>query len=225
MMSKSQNGSALFMVLIAVVLFAALSFALSQQSDTGRGLSSEKIRLLASDVIDMGSQMSDTIAHLRLNKIDLKKMSFENATMTGYANASCTVDTCKVFAYDGGGRDWEKPIAEISRGADWGYTGDLSIQNIGTTDADLIAILPNLPQSLCEQINKMIGVKGSPAVMTGVIATQYVGNFAASPINLTSTTIDGKDAACIELRGPSGSAFSGISSTPIYAYYQVLSAR
>lgn len=225
MSSSRQNGSALFMILIAVALFAALSFALSQQSDSGKALSSEKIRILASDVIDMGTQMSETIAHMRLNKITLQKISFENPVMTGYINASCSVDSCKVFAYDGGGRDWEQPVTEVSHGADWGYTGDIAIKNVGTDDADLVAILPNLPLSICEQLNKMLGVKGTPVAFNGVAAAQYVGNFSVTPVSLTHADIDGKEAACIELTSPTGTAFSGITASPIYAYYQVLSAR
>lgn len=225
MTRNAQNGSALFMILMAVALFAALSFVVSQQNDSGQALSSEKVKLLASDVIDMGSKMSDTVAHMRLNKIDLKKISFENQVMTGYTNPACTVDDCKVFAYAGGGRDWEKPTPDVSRGADWGYTGDIAIQNIGTSDADLVAILPNLSITLCNQLNKMVGINSTPPLFTGVAAAQFIGTFNATPIMLSNTVIDGKESGCIELRTPSGTAFSGINATPIYAYYQVLSAR
>ncbi|HAJ90149.1 MAG TPA: hypothetical protein DCM27_03920 [Rhodospirillaceae bacterium] len=222
--SVRQNGSALFMILIAVALFAALSYALSQQRDSGRALSSEKIKLLASDVIDMGQKMSETVAQMRLRNITLSKLSFENASVTGYTNPACTVDACKIFAYAGGGRDWETPAPDINNGVNWGYTGNLSVQNVGTSDADLIAILPNISLVICNQLNKMLGITGAPSVISAVVADQYIGNFSASPVNLTSASIDGKDAACVQLSAPSGTALVGPFTTP-YAYYQVLSAR
>ena len=106
---SAQNGSALIMILVAVALFAALSFAISQQSDSGKALSSEKIRVLASDVLDMGNKMSDTIAQLRLRGVPAAQLSFENDIVANYENPACTVDKCKIFAYAGGGRDWEIP--------------------------------------------------------------------------------------------------------------------
>ena len=102
------------MILIAVALFAALSYALSQQRDGTKGLSTEKVRLLASDVIDMGNGLADANARLRLRRIADTAISFENSTVIGYINPNCTDDSCKIFAFDGGGRDWENPVTERS---------------------------------------------------------------------------------------------------------------
>lgn len=220
-----ESGSALVFILIAVALFAALSFAISQQSDSGKSLSTEKTKLLASDVMDMGSRMTESVAQLRLHGVQIEKVSFENDIVAGYTNPACTTDKCKIFAFDGGGRDWEKPTTDISNGVNWGYTGDLSINNVGTTSADLIAILPNISLVLCKRLNKMVGITDDPPQLSGVAANQYIGTFAVAPINLSDPVINGKTSACIELITPSGTALTGITASPIYAYYHVLSAR
>jgi hypothetical protein len=220
-----ERGSALVFILIAVALFAALSFAISQQSDSGKSLLTEKTNLLASDVMDMGNRMTESVAKLRLHGVQIEQVSFQNDIVTGYTNAACNTDKCKIFDYDGGERDWEKPTTDISNGVNWGYTGDLSINQVGTASADLIAILPNISLVLCNRLNKMVGITNDPPQFNGVAADKYVGAFAVAPINLSDPIINGKTAACIELTTPSGTALTGITASPIYAYYQVLSVR
>ena len=226
--SPAQNGNALFMILIAIVLFAALTFVISQQRDTGKALSQEKIRLLASDVLDMGNKMSDTIAQLRLRRIKNTELSFENTLIAGYANANCLTDACKIFAPDGGGRDWETAVPEINQSKDWFYTGDIAIQDMGTTEADLVAVLPNLNEAVCNQINRMIGVYGlggTPDQFNGITANKFAGTFAIVPIPLSSAQVQGKKSACIKLRNPNGTAIAIGLPSDFFAFYQVLEAR
>ena len=223
--TPSQNGSALFMILIAVALFAALSFAISQQRDSGKALSTEKVRLLASDVIDMGNKMADTVAQMRLRRIAPEKISFENAIVTGYANAGCTSGTCKVFEYAGGGRDWETPAPDINKGAEWGYTADVAVQDMGTADADLVGFMPNVSLELCNRINKLIGVQSDPPpTINSLIANKFTGTYALAPFMMSDPDIRGKKSACVSLSGPSGTAFGALSGS-FYAYYQVLLER
>lgn len=223
--AAAQRGSALFMILLAVGLFAALSFAISQQNDSVKGLSSEKIKLLASDVFDMGNKMVDVVAQIRLHGVKINQISFANANVAGYTNPSCTTDSCKVFAYDGGGRDWETPTPDISSGADWIYTGDVSIENIGTTEGDLIAILPNISLSVCTQINKMLGITGPPPQFNTVTIDKYTGGFAVAPTNLSDAMIDGQPSACVRLMSPGGTGIDVSLPAQFYAYYQVLIPR
>ena len=223
--SAPEAGSALFMVLISVALFAALSFALSQQSNSSKSLSTEKAKLLATEVIDMGAKMADTVAQMRLRTVKLEQVSFQNDIVTNYDNLNCTTEKCRVFSYDGGGRDWEIPVTETNESYNWAYTGDISIQDVGTTDADLVAILPNLSLAICTRLNKVQGVTNVPTQFNGVVANKYVGAFATVPINLTSDDVDGRLTGCIRLANPAGSAIDAGLPANFYAYYQVLAAR
>lgn len=224
----SQNGNAFFMVLLAVSLFAALSYAISQQRDSGANLSKEKNRLLASDVLDMGNKYSDTVSQMRLRRVSNTKISFDNTVVAGYTNPACVDDTCKVFAFDGGGKDWETPAPEISGGEEWAFTGDLAIENMGTTDADLVAVLPKLSLAICNRINMLIGlydVSGTPPSFSGVIANKFTGTYAVIPIPLSNTLIQAQKSACVEMAAPSGTAFSVSLPNPTYVYFHVLDAR
>lgn len=226
--ASSQSGSSLFIILIAVALFAALSYAISQQGSSVGPISSERIRLLASDVIDMGNKLSDSVARVRLRQVSNTKISFENTIIAGYTNAACTTDSCKIFTFDGGGKDWETPTPDINSGIDWGYTGSVAIQNIGGDSADLVALLPNISQDICNRINTLIGIYGSggtPTVLAAVTANKFTGAYAGVPVSITGAQIDGQKSACIQITTASGTALTGAPLANTYVFYQVLEAR
>lgn len=226
--SHAQRGSSLFIILVAVALFAALSYALSQQGDGVRSLSNEKIRLLASDVIDMGNGLADATSRLRLHGVAETAISFENSIIGGYANADCTAGTCKVFDFDGGGKDWETPTIEINGAVDMGISGDLAIKNIGTASADLVAIIPDLSDDICTRINTLLNLPGGssgPSVIATATATKFTGAYSGAPTLLTSTQIDGQKSGCVEITSASGSAFTGTPLSSTNVFYQVLLAR
>ena len=225
---SSQTGSSLLIILIVVALFAALSYVISQQRESGKSLSNERTRLLASDVVDMGNKLSDSVARLRLRQIPNTKISFENSVVSGYTNAACTTDTCKVFAFDGGGRDWETPTPDINSGKEWGFTSDWDIKNIGSDASDLVAFLPNVTLDICNRINILIGLYatgGSPTVIAAATANKFTGAYAGAPVSITGAQIDGEKSACIEISAPAGTAFVGTPYSTDYVFYQVLEAR
>lgn len=226
--SSSQSGSSLLIILVAVALFAALSYAISQQRESGKSLTNERTRLLASDVIDMGNKLADSVARLRLRQIPNTRISFENAIIAGYTNAACITDTCKIFSFDGGGRDWETPTPDISSGKDWGFSGDLGIKDIGSGEAELLAFLPNISLDLCNRINILIGLYatgGSPTVIATATANKFIGSYAGVPVLIAGAQIDGQKSACIQISAPAGTAFVGTPYSTDYVFYQVLETR
>ena len=89
---SDQRGNIFFYILLAVVLIAALSLAIASSMRGNSGISNERINLVASEVIESGSRLAETVARLRLRGIASTAISFENSTVTGYANAACTTD-------------------------------------------------------------------------------------------------------------------------------------
>lgn len=216
------------MILICIVLFAALSYALSQQRNEGSALSSEKIRLVSGDVIDMGNGLSEATTRLRLRRVSEDHISFQNDHVAGYTNPACTGDECKIFSYDGGGKEWETPSPDINQGTDWGFTGDLAIQDIGTGNADLIGILPRLPEAVCNQINRMIGLygnAGTPPVVASITANKFTGSYNATPTLVSGAVFNGQMSGCIKVTAASGSAVSAGPLNNTYVFYQVLESR
>lgn len=54
---SSERGSSFLIILLAVALFAALTYAIAKSSNGAKNLSQEQVRLLASEIIDSGAAL------------------------------------------------------------------------------------------------------------------------------------------------------------------------
>lgn len=222
-----QSGSTVFYILIAVVLFAALTYALTRGADSGKNLSAEKTRLLASELIDTGTRYSEAVSRLRLKGVADTNLSFEHGV--DYVNAGCTTDTCKIFSFNGAGLEWEDAPANVNTGQAWGFTGDIAIDEIGTTTADLVAVLPGLTLDVCHRINVLTGIEAEsaspPIFATATLANKFIGTYNGSPVTINTASLKGKKSGCVQIVSLSGTAVTGSPLSQTYTFYQVLMAR
>lgn len=220
------RGSGLFMILLVVVLFAALSYAISRLGSGTKGLSEERERLLASEVIETGTRFAETVSRLRLKGVASTSLSFENTVVAGYANGACSGDSCQVFAFDGGGLDWELPIAGVNGGENWGFSGSVALTHLGTASADLFAVLPNLSAEICTRINVLLGVHDavtSPPTVVAATFDKFTGSYTVvSTIN--SALINGKKSGCMKVTTLGGTAIDGAPLANSYVFFQALQA-
>ncbi|OIN85652.1 MAG: hypothetical protein AUJ12_08900 [Alphaproteobacteria bacterium CG1_02_46_17] len=224
---SSQRGSGIFIILIAIVLFAALTYAISRNSSGGKSLDQEKTMMVATEILDTANRLAETVSVLRLHGTKHTELSFEYNG--NYINASCATDSCKIFSYDGGGLDWETPPASVTDGEGWGYSGDMAIADIGTSSADLVMFLPNLPVNVCHRINVMLGIdveSGSPPYwMSGITADQFTGTYNAAPTTISEPPIDGEKSGCLRIEFLDGTAVDASPQVDKYVFYQILIAR
>ena len=226
-----EHGSIIFYILIAVVVFAALTYAVATSlRGNGNSLSSEQTSLDASDIIASGNRLVEAVTRLRLRDVPKESISFENSTVTGYANAACTTGTCKVFDGAGGGLTWETaPLGSQTTAHGWVFTATRAVNQVGTTEAELIALLPNLTLDVCNGINDLLsanpGSKIPPLMASINLVTRFTGNFPAISSTFTHATVNTKKAMCIQFPSAAGPAFTGTPLTNVYIYYQVLIAR
>lgn len=184
-LTSSQKGAALFIILIAVALFAALGYAVSQSGRGSGSVDREKAQLRAARLIQQGTMMETTIIRLQLfNKCSSMQISFENPLATGYTNALSPTDkSCNVFASAGGGLTYVQSNPED---IDASYTGngstlmagpvfvqqwatgrDDGASGLGPTDnwcgtapycADFLMIIPAVKRDICLEINSRMGI-------------------------------------------------------------------
>lgn len=221
-----ERGSGFLMILTAIVLFAALSYAISRQSGGTKGLSEERQKLGASEIIDAGTRFADTVSRLRLKGISSTGISFENTVVSGYTNGGCSSDSCKVFAFDGGGLDWEMPVAGVNGGEDWGFSGSVSLTDAGTSDPDLLAVFPDISLDVCSRLNVLLGLHDavtSPPLIPAATFDKFTGTYSAlSTIN--APLINGKKSGCLQITTGDGTAIAGAPLTGKYYFIQVLQA-
>lgn len=224
---KHEAGSSLFIILIAIAAFAALTFALSQ-SDGAKSLSDEKIRVLATDVMDAGNHYADIAARLRLAGYSENQISFINPVVGGYGNANCTSDACRFFYPTGGNAQFEQGVVETNGGKIWGFVGNAAIPQVGTSAADLIAVLPQISLQICQRINALLGVytiSDSPPFIAAGAFPKFTGTYNAAPAVLNFANLNGKTSGCIQIGTATGNSLQNVPLTNKYFFYQVLVAR
>ena len=233
MIRTSEQGNALFYVLIAVSLLAALSYAVVQSS---RGnvaqINTERARLLAAEIIEYSDTMANAVAQLRLRGTDLDLMCFDHVSWgaSDYDHAGCTDNLNKIYHVSGGGLTWTQAPSDAMDAAAtpdnlWHIYGDNEVQDIGTTCAaagcsDLLLITDELTQDVCIQINRLLGVTNPssvPPTDTDIGETRYIGAFGYSQ------TI-GDEAGGSVLAGQNAGCFEN-TTDGVYLFYKVLTAR
>ncbi len=217
-MIRNQSGNVIFYILIAVALLAALSFTVSQ---SGRGsvsnVSLEQSKLFATEIIEYGNNVAMAVSQLRLRGVSADEVSFENTVVAGYTNAACTEADCLIFDIEGGGLTFQSPPPNANDGTDWVYTTN-GIDEIGSTRIDLVMILQNIDQTVCQQINqKLHNTTTIPEENASVSLTKFTGAYVGAVSISTTPSTALKSAYC----------FEGDNSLPAdtYHYYQVLIAR
>jgi len=227
-MKYHQSGNVLFYILIAVALLAALSYAVTQGGRTGvRSVTRERANVYASEIIEYGNILSQSVSQIRLRGYQDTEISFENNIVSGYINANCTDDECKIFHVNGGGLNFLRPPMNANDGVDWLFSVNrviyvgTHIGGVATSDLELVAVLQNIDKGVCEQINrKLHGTSVIPQENDSINLVKFTGAYSGAWIadsGGASGPIAGNSAYCFEgnVDPPSGT----------YHYYQVIIAR
>lgn len=185
--SLHENGNVLFLILIAVALFAALSYAITKSERGGGTIARETSLLNASKIIQHAASVSQSIDRLRLtNTCTDTQLSFENSQEAGYTNGTTPSDnSCKIFHTSGAGVSWQDPPPATNDGTTYQFVGgpvmhrrDGNNSTYATANADLVMYLFGLNQQTCADINRGLGITGIP-VDGGTVssATKFTGTY------------------------------------------------
>lgn len=230
--TNPQKGSALVYILIAVALFAALSYTVAQMMKSGSPISAaqERPQLFAAEILDFGRAVRQGVQSVKIsNGCADTAISFENPFLTGYDHTPPVSSTCKIFDASGGNVQYVAPAADwldSSFNADPAYktyvlTGENAVDAVGSATADLILTLPFLKKSVCEAINEKLGntAEGDAVPDDGMDgATKFQGTYAA-------TQTPGAGGGAAALSGKMAGCLLDTSGTTTYTYYQVLIPR
>lgn len=218
-LKNSQSGVAIYYVLLAVALFAALGMTVSSMMRSPSGsISSEKLSIYAAEMISTAQRIRDTVKNLQIsNDCEAEDISFENNFIDGYAHSPAASESCKVFAnaaYVPPNVEWlDGAHQDANRYGEYVFT-DLAIDGIGSDQNELIAVLNYVQTSLCTAINDKAQVSTLPVNAGGMDITEpFVGSF---------DFVVGIDAP--ELQGRTFGCLQNASGT-LNAFYYVLVAR
>jgi len=147
---RYERGNALFLILIAVALFAALSYAVTQSGRSGGGVDKEQGIILASQLTQYGSEIHNAVTRMLLTGTDENNLDFGLG-----AGLPCTSGVDCVFATEGGGVTYQTPPSAIYNFEYnfFGISNNEAVSGIGTTAPDILVKLRNITLPVCEAIN------------------------------------------------------------------------
>lgn len=212
-LKNNQSGNALFLILIAVILFAALSYAITQSNRSGGDASHESNLVAAATVTQYADSIHSGGIRMMLQGWGAADIYFSPPGDPDYE----AYKKEQVFHPEGGGVPYQNVdpnTVELDANnvpvGSWVYSGDRLIPGIGSSSYNITILLTHVRKGVCEAINQQI--KGSKAIPdVGLTLAAAV----AGSITFTGPDIDGNPFLCV----------ATTDNPVVYIYYHVVAEQ
>lgn len=165
--STPEHGNVLFIILIAVGLFATLSYVVSGSNRGGTGIERDQLRIKASDTLSYANRIKAAVNSMYTqNGVSESDINFSHPDAPAeygdpFDTGANPVNT-QVFSHEGGGVTYMLPPAIIKQnpadGFGWEFLGTSRGPDVGYDDtADLMAVLPHVKEGFCHAVNDLLG--------------------------------------------------------------------
>lgn len=174
-----EEGNVLFLILIAVALFAALSYAVTQSTRSGSGDASSETNLISSSTLTQypAGIRTALVRMIIANGRTVDDFEFNSPSdfgdCTGAGGTPATFRNC-VFHPAGGGSTYQLAPADVmadGNAGQWYYNGNFEVPNLGTAGDggnELIAFLPGVSQGICRKLNEEYGLPYDTSTAAGI---------------------------------------------------------
>lgn len=220
MQAKSQSGNVLIYVLIAVMLFSALTFVLTRQSEDDGGapgtLDRNTAALLAGEIIDYATSVRSTVEQMStLQNVLPNEFNF---LKPGDAGFTTVPHTAKVFHPVGGGLNVFAGKSSMFK-AGSGSRGWVSQQGTNvawskTSASDIIFTFLDVDDDVCAAINERL-YKDSSVPTTTTTAAATFTNGGGDDADFTTTlcpSCNQRVSFCIKESGGANAFYNVILS-------------
>lgn len=205
----NQRGNVLFLILIAVALFAALSYAVTSSTRSGNNNSkSETISAQAAAIIQFLEAVDIAVLRMKMNGIAIENIDLgyplktSDGTQITTANSNCTSDTCRVFKPAGGNVSpvtfenyaVPNPSSFAPTSVAPGYYDYIMYQwpDAGTSAQDVVLRIRALEPEFCAEINKKLDITLAPnfsgSVLNGLNPASWDGGGYSCTTNCSSAS-------------------------------------
>ncbi len=175
--SKNEKGNVLFLILIAVALFAALSYAVTSSTRSSGGDASSETNLISSaQITQYPSAVSTAVVRMVIAGIDISEIRFNRPSEFDDLDSN----GIGVFHPEGGAATYVPAPADImvsGTAGQWAFNADLEVPDIGLSGNngnDIIAFLVGVKQSICRKINEEHGLGETIPVLSSDLSAEYI---------------------------------------------------
>lgn len=232
-----ERGNVLFLVLIAVALFSALSYAVVQSTRSGGGDTSSETKMInVSQLLQIPPIYRTAVQRMVVTQVI--DGSLIGGASPQYASTQTAAEKARnLYQPTGGNMPYPIPPHELMDPTkapyDWVLNSENEVKNIGSTSTsgvpeeksvELMIFLPGLKKTACEDVNKRLGITGMPEVVADASLTAsstvpiYMENGGAGMIGAGLTP----DA---QLAGKAEGCFLQYGTPDNYVFYAVLIPR
>lgn len=232
----SESGNVLFLILIAVALFAALSYAVTQSSRSGGGDTGEKTLVSSSQITQYPASVRTSIVRMVIAGVSVEDILFDDPSLFAANFTTPALQAQGVFypSPPGGGATYQTaPVDVMANGSQgvWIFSAKYQVKNIGSAAAgsgnEIIAFLPGVTKALCAKLDSQLGISMTGGVPpTGDIATPTSADNMITGTTFPTTITGTIGATATALLGqPFGCFVVGSGASAVYTYYHVLVER
>lgn len=166
---STQSGNVLFLILIAVVLFSALAYAVTQSSQgTPGGDDGNAGQVNAAQITQFPNFVRAQVMRMMMNRIEVTDLEFNPPSEFG----TLTADDVGVFHPSFGTTYVAASPSIMANDAQgqWNFNMNFEVDSIGTSQAssfvgnDLIGFLTGVKASVCLKINELLALDAIPTV-------------------------------------------------------------
>jgi hypothetical protein len=169
---KGESGNVLFLILIAVALFAALSYAVTSSTRSGGGDAASETNLVNSaQLTQYPAGIRTSLVRMIIGGTGAESISFDTPSDFGsLANIGNNA-----FHPSGGGATYQTVpgnLMEAGTGVGvWSFNANFEIPQVGQDGvggADLISFLPGISRGLCSRLNGEYSLTAGTATFSGI---------------------------------------------------------
>lgn len=240
---RHQSGNVLFLILIAVVLFAALSYAITQSNRSGASAQTEQIDIAIAQWLQYATSIESAVTRVMLNGCSETDISFETSAWpswitTSYVHSPAASTRCQIFHPQGGavGANVRLPDGFMSRSSgldnvtlnEWRtlyFAGDNAIDGVGTAASDLIIVSAQdatdnngqglVKDAICDRYNEKMHGRMDRPVTANSMNSAFKGDYTTTETveSVSGDPITGLRTACV------------VSGDGVNQFYYVILAR
>jgi hypothetical protein len=244
---RKEKGNALFLILIAVALFAALSYVVTQSGRGGGSINREQAQIVASQLVQYAGALQQAIQRLILTggctigageglpsrgTVSFHSTQFIDPTL--YDNNGAPADkSCHIFDAAGGGVVFQAPptLAQGTGGTEYIISGSLRVDGVGSDvqgDGQELTLIARIPRDICLTVNRLERItnpSGDAPEATGMGAHTFPpSDFNAMGDGFGNTSCVGCFGQTQELLGKWTGCYKS-STDSNYYFYSVLYPR